>query len=77
MEAFLFFGTPHKGLLVNEIRKMLVDPKHPRHDLLGQLDSSNKFLGEQLGHFKNVLNERKVYSFYETKLTRELAQVSA
>ncbi|KAF2635275.1 hypothetical protein P280DRAFT_412043 [Massarina eburnea CBS 473.64] len=76
MDAFFFFGTPHKGLSVQEILDMLVDPNHPRVDLLGQIDSKNKFLGDQLRNFKNVLGDRKVTSFYETKLTRKLVKVS-
>jgi hypothetical protein len=74
IEAFIFFGTPHRGLIVDEIREMLANPNHPRLDLLGQIDSSNHFLDDELRRFKNVLKERKVVSFYERRQTRQLVR---
>jgi hypothetical protein len=75
IEAFFFFGTPHTGLIVDEIRAMLKDPYHPKHSALSELDSANPFLGDQLRDFKNVLLKRPVISFYETKQTRQLVEV--
>lgn len=57
------------------IRKMLSDTSHPRNILLDQIDIKKEFLPDQLLTFKNVLGERVVASFYETKQTREIQQV--
>ncbi|KAJ4286664.1 hypothetical protein N0V90_012916 [Kalmusia sp. IMI 367209] len=74
VEGFFFFGTPHKGIIIDEIREMLNDPSHPRHDLLAEIESANKFLGDQLHTFKNVLRKRSVVSFYETQQTKSLVK---
>ncbi|KAF2802307.1 WD40 repeat-like protein [Mytilinidion resinicola] len=69
----LLFGIPHKGLVVDDIQKMLAgQDKHPRGALLEQIRSKSSLLADQLVDFKNLIRDRKVVSFYETGQTRQL-----
>lgn len=71
--GILFFATPHKGLVVADIRKMLAEePNHPRHSLLEEIDKNSNVLSYQLADFKNLIRDRKIVSLYETEQTREL-----
>ena len=67
----LLFGIPHKGLVVDDIKKMLArEDNHPRGALLGQIKAKSDLLALQLADFKNLIRDRKVVSFYETGQTR-------
>jgi hypothetical protein len=69
----LLFGIPHKGLVVDDIQKMLVgQDRHPRSALLNQIKQKSDLLASQLNDFKNLVRDRKVVSFYETGQTRQL-----
>lgn len=69
----LLFGIPHKGLVVDDIQKMMAGQgNHPRSELLGQIRSKSDLLANQLVDFKNLIRDRKVVSFYETQQTRQL-----
>jgi hypothetical protein len=69
----IFFGIPHKGLVVEDIQQMLAgDQRHPREQLLQQISSKSDLLTHQLADFKNLIRDRKVVSFYETEQTRQL-----
>lgn len=69
----LLFGIPHKGLVVDDIQKMLPgQDNHPRSALLQQIRSKSDSLAFQLADFKNLIRDRKVVSFYETRQTRQL-----
>ncbi|KAK0761662.1 hypothetical protein N5P37_005644, partial [Trichoderma harzianum] len=71
--GILFFGTPHKGLVVNDIEKMLASQdNHPRSALLQQIRVKSDLLENQLADFKNLVRDRKIVSFYETGQTRQL-----
>ncbi|KUL81412.1 hypothetical protein ZTR_10224 [Talaromyces verruculosus] len=71
--SVIFFGIPHKGLVVEDIQQMLGgDGKHPREKLLQQTSSKSDLLTLQLADFKNLIRDRKVVSFYETEQTRRL-----
>jgi hypothetical protein len=73
----LFFGTPHKGLVVADIQRMITgEDHHPRAMLLKDIDKNSSLLLSQLPRFKNVIRDRKVVSFYEQSQTRGLVQVS-
>ena len=75
--GILFFGTPHKGLVVADIQKMIAeDDHHPRNTLLKEIDENSVLLLSQLSDFKNVIEERKIVSFYEQSQTRGLMKVS-
>lgn len=69
----LLFGIPHKGLVVDDIQKMLTgQDNHPRDALLQQIRSKSDLLAFQLVDFKNLIRDRKIVSFYETEQTRQL-----
>ncbi|KAM0252581.1 hypothetical protein ACHAQJ_007618, partial [Trichoderma viride] len=61
--GMLLFGIPHKGLLVNDIEKMLAhQDNHPRSALLQQIRVKSDLLENQLADFKNLVRDRKVDS---------------
>jgi hypothetical protein len=69
----LLFGIPHKGLVVDDIQKMLAGGEnHPRSALLQQIRDKSDLLAFQLADFKNLIRDRKIVSFYETGQTRQL-----
>lgn len=69
----LLFGIPHKGLLVDDIQKMMAgQDKHPRNALLEQIRNRSDLLANQLVDFKNLLRGRKVVSFSEMRQTKKL-----
>lgn len=69
----LLFGIPHKGLIVDDIQKMLAGiSNHPRERLLQEIKSKSDLLAYQVVDFKNLIRDRKVVSFYETGQTRQL-----
>jgi hypothetical protein len=69
----LLFGIPHKGLVVDDIQKMLAgQDNHPRSALLEQIKSKSDLLAFQLVDFKNLIRDRKVVSFFEMSQTRQL-----
>ena len=69
----LLFGIPHRGLVVNDIQKMLAgEDSHPRRGLLEQIRERSDLLASQLDNFRNIIQDRKVVSFYETRQTRQL-----
>ncbi|CAG7941474.1 unnamed protein product [Penicillium salamii] len=71
--GMILFAIPHKGLVMDDIRQMLVgDKSHPREQLLRQISSNSDVLIHQLADFKNLIRDRKVVSFYETEQTRQL-----
>ncbi|OPB46100.1 kinesin [Trichoderma guizhouense] len=71
--GMLLFGIPHRGLVVNDIEKMLAGrDNHPRSALLQQIRVKSDLLENQLTDFKNLVRDRKVVSFYETRQTRQL-----
>jgi hypothetical protein len=71
--GILFFATPHKGLMVADMKKMLSGQQnHPRHILLDEIDQISNVLMYQLADFKNLIRDRKIVSFFETEQTRQL-----
>jgi hypothetical protein len=69
----LLFGIPHRGLVVDDIQKILGgEDGHPRRVLLEQIRQKSDLLASQLDDFKNLVRDRKVVSFYETGQTRQL-----
>ncbi|KAF5669916.1 hypothetical protein FDENT_11382 [Fusarium denticulatum] len=71
--GMLLFGIPHKGLVVDDIQKMLAGGEnHPRSILLQQIRDKSDLLAYQLADFKNLIRDRKIVSFYETGQTRQL-----
>ncbi|KAF2631425.1 hypothetical protein BU25DRAFT_384710 [Macroventuria anomochaeta] len=71
--GMLLFGIPHRGLVVDDIQKMLAgDDSHPRKELLEQIKKKSDLLASQLDDFRNLVRDRKVVSFYEREQTRQL-----
>ncbi|KAH9869852.1 hypothetical protein J1614_006772 [Plenodomus biglobosus] len=71
--GMLLFGTPHKGLVVDDIQQMLSgQDKHPRSKLLQQIKSESDLLANQRVDFTNLIRDRKIVSFYETQQTKRL-----
>jgi hypothetical protein len=69
----LLFGIPHKGLVVDDIGRMLARyERHPRGVLLEQIRAKSELLASQLADFKNLIRDRKIVSFYEMGQTRQL-----
>lgn len=75
--GILFFGTPHKGLVIADIQKMIVeDGDNPRSVLLNEIDKQSSILLSQLSDFTSVIKDRKIISFYEQSQTKSLVKVS-
>ncbi|KAK2616717.1 hypothetical protein QQS21_000329 [Conoideocrella luteorostrata] len=71
--GMILFGIPHKGLVVDDIQKMLAgQDNHPRNRLLKQISEKSDLLASQLADFKNLIHDRKIVSFYETGQARQL-----
>jgi hypothetical protein len=71
--GMLLFGIPHKGLIVDDIERMIAhDTNQPAHSLLDELKSGSSTLALQSVDFKNLIRDRKVVSFYEGRQTRQL-----
>ncbi|KFY31766.1 hypothetical protein V493_00848 [Pseudogymnoascus sp. VKM F-4281 (FW-2241)] len=61
--GMLLFGIPHKGLVVDDIQKMVAGQgNHPRSALLEQIRSKSDLLAFQLDDFRNLIRDRKVDS---------------
>ncbi|KAI7759632.1 hypothetical protein LZL87_014155 [Fusarium oxysporum] len=61
--GMLLFGIPHKGLMVDDIQKMLAGQgNHPRSALLQQIRDKSDLLAFQLADFKNLIRDRKIDS---------------
>jgi hypothetical protein len=70
--GMLLFGIPHKGLVVDDIQKMLAEECSHLRDGLQEIESKSNLLAYQLVDFKNLIRDRKVVSFYEKGRTRQL-----
>ena len=73
--GMLFFAVPHKGIMVDDMLRMLGRDNHPRADLLAQINRSSEYLITQLADFKDLIRDRKIVTFFETQQTRRLEQV--
>ncbi|KAL7267903.1 hypothetical protein RUND412_009495 [Rhizina undulata] len=72
--AVMFFGTPHRGILMEDVRKMLEDDnRHPRIGLLDEIESELN-LKPYLKEFIKLAENFKVVSFYERLQTAEVAK---
>ncbi|KFY86469.1 hypothetical protein V500_07615 [Pseudogymnoascus sp. VKM F-4518 (FW-2643)] len=61
--GMLLFGVPHKGLVVDDIQKMVTgQDNHPQSALLKQIRSKSDLLAFQLVNFRNLIRDRKVDS---------------
>ncbi|KAA8894549.1 hypothetical protein FN846DRAFT_406174 [Sphaerosporella brunnea] len=80
VKGIFFFGTPHRGLNVEDLRDMvaLQAEKDEHRQLLDQLDNDSEFLGNQkeacMAMWENFPG--RVCSFYETGKTETVVSVS-
>ncbi|KAL7272191.1 hypothetical protein RUND412_005018 [Rhizina undulata] len=75
--AVMFFGTPHRGILMNDVRKMLEEDNHnPRIGLLEEIENELN-LEPDLKEFIKLASAGgfKVVSFYERLQTAEVVKV--
>ncbi|KAL7269267.1 hypothetical protein RUND412_008080 [Rhizina undulata] len=74
--AVMFFSTPHRGILMQDVRKMLEDDnRNPRIGLLDEIESELN-LKPYLKEFIKLEGNFKVVSFYERLQTAEVAKNS-
>ncbi|OBT82207.1 hypothetical protein VE02_08678 [Pseudogymnoascus sp. 03VT05] len=59
--GMLLFGIPHRGLVVDDMQKIVAGQgNHPRSALLEQIKSKSDLLAFQLMDFRNIIRDRKV-----------------
>ncbi|KAL7269776.1 hypothetical protein RUND412_007546 [Rhizina undulata] len=75
--AVIFFGTPHRGISLDDVRKMLedYDVANPRIGLLDEIKNELN-LEPDLKEFLKLAEGLKVLSFYERLQTAEVAKNS-
>jgi hypothetical protein len=76
--AVFFFGTPHQGLRIEELRGMAMDlipDSDDTVDLLQKLRAGSDFLEMQSEELVELLETKKVVSFYETLRTQAVRMV--
>jgi hypothetical protein len=76
IRAIMFFGTPHRGLVVDDILAMIKE-NSPRQALVQSLQQGENELQRQLRRFINysTLLNLKIVSFKEIEQTQKLIQV--
>ncbi|KAF8535670.1 hypothetical protein BDD12DRAFT_983186 [Trichophaea hybrida] len=71
--GLFFFGTPHRGLQTAEIEAMVDDmthePESSRSRLVKHLQANSELLETQKEDLSDILDGRKIFSFYETTKT--------
>lgn len=74
--ATLFFGTPHRGMLVDDILNMIGD-RSQRLKLVESLTTGSEELRRELERFINysVSTDLKIVNFKEKDRSRKLKQV--
>ncbi|KAF8534801.1 hypothetical protein BDD12DRAFT_858610 [Trichophaea hybrida] len=72
--AVMFFGTPHRGMLMSDILDMLEPDSREKNQLIRSIDQNSDYLGRELERFINCDKRPKVVSFYEQQQTRRLVK---
>lgn len=72
--ATIFFGTPHRGLVVDDIRASL-EEESSRHALLDSIEKGAGLLEAELSRFIDYCSDIRIVNFYETGQTRKLVRV--
>ncbi|KAL7267094.1 peroxin [Rhizina undulata] len=75
----MFFGTPHRGISMRDVRKMLEDDNHnPRISLLEEIENELNLEPDRNDFVKLASAEGfKIVSFYERLQTAEVAKTTA
>ena len=71
-----FFAVPHRGLDIEDMKRIMGTEQHPRTGLVHQINIDSETLKGQLLDFKDILDDTKVVTFYETEQSRRLQRVS-
>jgi hypothetical protein len=75
----LLFGTPHQGIHIEPLRKIVGDGPSTRKEVVEQINGGSSFLECQREDFSNLwnsLSEPVMVSFYETRMTALPERVS-
>lgn len=75
-KAAIFFGTPHRGLVVDDLLAMIGEGS-TREDLIKSLEVGSQELKRELSRFIHALtvNKMKIVTFKEIGQTRRLVKV--
>ena len=77
--GFVFFAVPHRGMIVDDMIETIGE-SHPRNALLKQItqnpEQTPDSLENQLDHFRELLQHRKVITVYEQLQSQRLERVS-
>ena len=79
-QGLFFFGTPHQGLRIDELRAMVEEGSETdrqRSNFLAQLEEGSDFLVNQREVLTPIwcMFERSIISFYETMKTPTVQKV--
>jgi hypothetical protein len=77
-KGIFFFGTPHQGLRTEELEEMakdLISDSSETTDLLRKLRAGSEFLESQSEELVEILDGKKVVSFYELLGTQTVKKV--
>ncbi|KAF2010868.1 hypothetical protein BU24DRAFT_496047 [Aaosphaeria arxii CBS 175.79] len=69
--SIFFFGTPHKGMGVDNFRRMMGKNDNGRDALLDDIKKKSSVLEHLQDDFRNIIRERKIVSFYELNQTQQ------
>jgi hypothetical protein len=80
VRGIFFFGTPHQGLNVDDLKEMVAMQAKDNYELsqlLDQLNNDSEFLGNQKEDCISMWQQftGKICSFYETKKTETVVSV--
>ncbi|KAF8241553.1 hypothetical protein K440DRAFT_591862, partial [Wilcoxina mikolae CBS 423.85] len=79
--AIMFFGTPHQGMEVEELRTMVKDDSpgtYSNLEILQQLSEGSNFLDTQRENITNLWDSSskiEILSFYETRKTKAVGKL--
>ena len=74
--AMLFFGTPHRGLFIEDVISMVDEESQPnRKRLVEEIERECGSITSDMERFINLAKDLKILSFYETLETPKVAKV--
>ncbi|KIX95944.1 uncharacterized protein Z520_08199 [Fonsecaea multimorphosa CBS 102226] len=72
--ALLFFGVPHRGITLEDVSKMVEDSEPHRAPMVQEIIELSNSITPGMESFINMTMDKKIVSFYETRLTRAVAR---
>jgi hypothetical protein len=73
--AVMFFATPHRGMLMDDILDMIGPASREKDQLIRSINQNSGDLARELTKFVNSEKLPKLVSFYEQQKTRRLEKV--